>query len=100
MVNYNLTDIDAANNYYDLLLAVNSLNGVSQWYASLFLICMYFVLMIIFKSFDTLVAFTAASFIISIVAIFFTFLGLIGITIMSIPIILFGAGLFLIIKES
>lgn len=100
MVNYNMTGIDNANTYYDLVLAVNALDGVSQWYGSLFLLTMYFVMMIVFKNYDTLVSFTASSFIISIIGIFFTFLGIIGIEILAIPIMFFLGSLIYMIKES
>ena len=82
---YNLTGVDEATNYYEIIKAVNGLTEVNGLYVGVIMISLWFVLLVAFQPYGFLRALFASSLVISIASIFFLFLGLIGWTIAIFP---------------
>ena len=73
---YNLTNITESQTFAQYLIETNNL--VNGYYASLFLLMLFFILYIIMQNYDTRVALLVPSFIVMIIASLFVFLGLVG----------------------
>lgn len=87
MTNYNLTNVTDANNYFEILKAVNDL---SDGLIGVFIITSIFLLlMIVFKQYeqDTKETLLMASAITTLISVLFWTIGLISWTIMIYPII-------------
>jgi len=88
MANYNLTGVEQANGYYELFIATNNLTATKGLYASLVMISIWLVLMLVLHGFGLPRALFASSLTVSLISIFFLFLGLIGWTIAIFPMVI------------
>ena len=82
---YNMTAVDEAANFFDILKAVNGLTPTEGLFFGVILISLWFVLLLSFQSYGFARSLFASSLIISVASIFFLFLGLIGWTIAVFP---------------
>ena len=94
---YDLTNITAADNFYELGAATNLLTDGLM--GILFLISLWIILFVSFSKYESKSAFAAANFITTVFAIFFRVMGWIGDTPLFVLILLTGLG-FLWLKWS
>lgn len=82
---YNMTGVDEATNFYEILKGVNALTPTEGLFFGVILISLWFVLLLAFQAYGFAKSLFASSLIISMASIFFLFLGLIGWTIAVFP---------------
>jgi hypothetical protein len=92
MTLYNTTNLDAANNILQTFIALNDLTG--SILVALLLFALLIIIMMSFYQFDRHTTFTAATFLISIVAILLTIAGVCTWAITTVPIVVFLLSLF------
>jgi len=97
MANYNLTTLESANGYYELFIATNNLTSVKGLYASLFMISIWLVLLLVLNGFGLPRALFASSLTVSLISIFFMFLGFIGWTIAIFPMVIFLVSILILL---
>jgi len=88
---YNMTNITAANNLYEIVVATNDLSGGT--YFSLFLVVLFFGFIIVFKKKDFKKVLLADSFFMIILTALAWGMDFVGWTYIIIPVIIFGGSL-------
>jgi len=88
---YNMTNITAANNLYEIVVATNDLSG--GMYFSLFIVVLFFGFIIVFKKRDFKKVLLADSFFMVILTALAWGMGFVGWTYIIIPVIVFGGSL-------
>ena len=92
-MSYNMTFQDTSNTLDDIVSGVNTASG--GMFAVILLVILWFILFSTFKRYETLTAYTASSFIVSVVAALAWFRGYVGFETALVPVIMLIVGVII-----
>ncbi len=87
IIGYNLSSLENGTTITTILSSINFNSG--YWFGGLLLLVLFIMIFAMFKNYDTLAAFTVDSFIVTLIGLLLNGIGLISMSILIYPFILF-----------